>query len=221
MTETPFERMGQRWLGLGNISAPVWFIGLEPGGTERPEWPEVWETRYAGAEVIDGRGEAGDPDHARWFGPNASLQDTWGPLIRTRLSYAGMSADDRACIEYQRSHFVSASGAEAVLELSAYAARGMRVKVPRGKYIKMRVARITELLDLHGPEIVVCYGRSRRRQFESICGGAFDADGLRWRGATLCALTLHPKPQFRTAEPPQFWINLGAEMRRRMNERHG
>jgi len=220
MTETPFERMGQRWLGLGNLAAPVWFIGLEPGGTERPEWPEVWESRYGAGEVIDGRGEVGDPDHARWFGPNASLQNTWGPLISTRLSYAGKPADADSCLAYQKSVFVEGNGGEAVLELSAYAAKGLHVEVPREKYISIRVKRITELLEERKPEIVVCYGLTRRRDFETICGGQFDADGLRWRGATLCALTLHPKPQFRAPEPAQFWINLGAEMRRRVNERH-
>lgn len=132
-TETAYERMGQRWLGLGNITAPVWFIGLEPGGTDRPEWPEVWESRYGGAEVIDGREEAGDPDHARWFGSNASLQSAWGPLIRTRLSYAGRLADSQSCLAYQKSDFVAQHGAEAVFELSAYAAKGLRVAVPREK----------------------------------------------------------------------------------------
>ncbi len=211
--------MGQRWLGLGNVKGRYWFCGLEPGGTERPEWPSVWATRYGGAEVIDGRGEAGDPDHAKWFGPNAGLQATWQGLIRTRLAFEGRPADDAAVLAHQRDDFIRGDGDEAVLELSAYAARSLDVVVPREKYMPQRIEHIAELLREHTPTILVCYGRSRRADFERLCGGPFDADDMRWSGSTLCALTIHPTPRFRPAPPPDHWIALGHELRRRVDER--
>jgi hypothetical protein len=217
--KTAFEKLGRRWLGLGNIAAPVWFIGQEPGGTPRQEWPEIWASRYAEGEVIHGRTESADARHAEWFLPNSRLQNTWGPLIRLRLAYAGLATDDLACAEYQRSTFLDGNGSEAVLELSAYAAKGLRIDVPRKKYMAIRVQRIGELLDEYRPEIVVCYGLSNRREFSRICGGTFDENGLRWRGDTLCALTLHPMPQFKAKLPPEFWIRLGQTMRERVDER--
>jgi hypothetical protein len=212
-----YEAMGARWLGLGNIEAPYWFCGLEPGGTERPNWPAVWATRYEGAEVIDGRGAAGDPDHERWFGADAELQTTWQGLIRTRLAFDGRPADDGATLRYQREQFVAADGDEAVLELSAYAARGLRVQVPRERYMQRRITRIRELLEWHHPRFLVCYGRSRRREFECVCGGPFDRDGFRWSGTTLCALVIHPTPRFRSAPEPEFWVQLGRELRQRVD----
>jgi hypothetical protein len=208
--------MGQTWLGLGNIESKYWFCGLEPGGKERFEWPTIWATRYHRAEVIDGRGEAGDPDHARWFGPDAELQPTWQGLIRTRLAFDGRPADDAATLRYQVDKFSKADGEEAVLELSAYAARSLRVKSPRERYMPKRIDRMRELLRDHAPTFLVCYGRSRRRDFQRLCGGAFDAD-FRWSGNTLCALVIHPTPRYRPAPPPEFWIGLGQELRRRIN----
>lgn len=212
-----FEAMGQRWLGLGHLASPFWFCGLEPGGKERPEWPSIWATRYGGAEVIDGRGEAGDPDHAQWFGPDAGLQTTWQGLIRTRLAFEGRPADDEAVLRHQREAFIRGDGDEAVLELSAYAARGLRVEVPREKYMRERIARIKILLGEHKPTFLVCYGRSRRREFAKLCGGAFDADDFRWSGTTLCALTIHPTPRFQPAPKPEHWDSLGSELRRRID----
>jgi hypothetical protein len=211
-----FDEMGQRWLGLGNLEGRYWFCGLEPGGTELPEWPSIWATRYHGAEVIDTRGEAGDPDHGKWFGPNAGLQPTWQGLIRTLLAFEGRPVDDAAVVAHQRQDFIRGDGDEAILELSAYAARSLDVDVPREKYMPQRIERIAELLRVHKPTFLVCYGRSRRRDFERLCGGPFDGDGFRWSGSTLCALTIHPTPRFRPAPKPEHWIGLGRELRRRV-----
>jgi len=138
--------MGRRWLGIGNIASKHWFCGLEPGGTERADWPRIWADRFGGAEVIDGRMEAGDPDHARGFSPTSKGQPTWIPLIRTLLAFKGEPADDASCLAYQRERFAAGDGDEAVLELSAYAAANLGVDSPREKYMPERIARIAELL---------------------------------------------------------------------------
>jgi hypothetical protein len=212
---TPYEAMGRRWLGIGNIASRHWFCGLEPGGAERPEWPEIWADRFGGAEVIDGRMEAGDPDHARWFSPAAKGQPTWIPLIRTLLAFKGEPSDDAACLAYQRERFAAGDGDEAVLELSAYAAANLGVDSPRERYMPQRIERITELLAKHQPAFLVCYGTTRRADFEKIVGGPFDDDGFRVSGRTVCAIAMHPTPRFRPAPPSSFWIGLGRELRRR------
>jgi len=209
--------MGRRWLGIGNIASRHWFCGLEPGGTDRSDWPEVWADRFRGAEVIDGRMEAGDPDHARWFSPTSKGQPTWIPLIRTLLAFKGEPADDAACLAYQRERFAAGDGDEAVLELSAYAAANLGVASPRERYMAQRIERTKELLAHHRPAFLVCYGTTRRADFEKIAGGPFDADGFRVSGSTVCAIAMHPTPRFRPAPPPASWMQLGQELRRRVD----
>jgi uracil-DNA glycosylase len=118
-------------------------------------------------------------------------------------------------LEYQREKFGSSDGGEAALELSSYEARNLEVKTPRERYLDARIKRLRELMSEYRPEIVVCYGRSRRCYFEALCGGPFDDGGFRWLEGTLCALTVHPTPRFRAANPAQYWIDLGVEMRQR------
>lgn len=215
MLESAYEAMGRRWLGIGNLGSRHWFCGLEPGGAERSDWPAIWADHFGGAEVIDGRMEAGDPDHMRWFSAESEGQPTWIPLIRTLLAFKGEPADDAACLAYQRERFVAGDGDEAVLELSAYAAANLGVDSPRERYMTKRIQRIRELLAHHQPAFLVCYGTTRRHDFEQIVGGQFDADGFRFSGRTVCAITMHPTPRFRRASPPPFWIALGQELRRR------
>lgn len=214
-SDDAYDAIGRRWLGIGNVASRHWFCGLEPGGTERADWPEIWADRFDRAEVIDGRMEAGDPDHARWFSPTSKGQPTWIPLIRTLLAFKGEPSDDAACLAYQRERFAGGNGDEAVLELSAYAAANLGVDSPREKYMPERIARIAELLVHHEPAFLVCYGTTRTRDFERIVGGPFDTDGFRICGKTVCAITMHPTPRFRAAPPPSFWIGLGQELRRR------
>lgn len=219
--ETAYERMGRTWLGLGNLRSACWFVGLEPGGSEPADWPERWVRRFGAAEVIDPRGDTADPNTLALFGPAAKLQKTWAALIRLRLAYAGEAADGASCLAYQREKFVSSDGGEAALELSSYEARNLQVETPRERYREARIKRIRELIAKCRPEIVVCYGLSSRSYFEVLCGGPFDRDGFRWLDKTLCALTTHPTPRFRPASSPQYWIDLGAEMKQRRHAQCG
>jgi hypothetical protein len=207
-----YEAMGQHWLGLGNLAAPYWFCSLYPGGTERPEWPAIWATKYGGAEVIDGRRESADPDHARWFGPSAGLQPTWQGMIRVRLAFEGRAADDEATLRHQRDAFIADDGAEAVLELSAYAVKGPADPALRNRFIPQRVERMRELLHEHEPTILVCCGTSRRSAFERLCGGKFDENGFQWSGSTLCAIATHPAPVGQPPPDPKYWLALGREL---------
>lgn len=213
--DDPYEAMGRKWLGIGNIASQHWFCGLEPGGRERADWPQVWLQRFGAAEVIDGRMDANDPDHLRWFSSSSAGQPTWIPLIRTLLSFMGKLADDLACLTYQRERFAAADAEAAVLELSAYAAKNLGEESPRERYMPERIARIRELLAEHKPLFLLCYGATRRYDFEQIVGGAFDEHGFRISGRTVCAISMHPKPRFRPAQPPAYWVNLGIELRRR------
>jgi hypothetical protein len=215
--ESAYERMGRDWLGLGNLEAPCWFIGMEPGGTDDPTWPEVWATRFDGAPVIDLHAAAGDAED-KYLGPKNRLHPTWSPIVRMRLAYAGSPTEDSDVLQYQREQFCLSDGGEALLEISAYAAKNLGVRgVPREKYLESRIEHLRDLIRDRAPEIVVCYGTTFRKYYEQICGGPFDPDGStgsRWSGLTRCTIITHPKPQFKAAHPPQYWVDLGAALRR-------
>lgn len=137
------------------------------------------------------------------------------PLIRTLLAFKGEPSDDAPCLAYQRERFAAGDGDEAVLELSAYAAANLAVDSPRERYMSQRIERIRELLAHRRPAFLVCYGTTRRADFEKIVGGPFDAHGFRVSGSTVCAITMHPTPRFRPAPPPSFWVGLGQGLRKR------
>jgi hypothetical protein len=200
--ESAYDHMGRRWLGLGNLAAPCWFVGLEPGGVPAAGWPERWQNQFGAPEVIHARADADDPDTDKFFGSQPTPQKTWQALIRVALAYAG-----------EHSSFLKADGREALLELSGYPARSTETDTPREKYTVSRVFRMRELMAEFKPDIVVCYGTTHRTDFEYLCGGPFEIEGrFRWSGSTLCAMTPHPQPRFRAAPRPEVWTNLGAEL---------
>jgi hypothetical protein len=212
------EHMARRWFGLGNLRGRCWFIGMESGAREDPAWPEIWATRFGGAPVVGLQESAGDSER-RWLGPYNVVHPTWTPLIRTRLAYDGLATGIGEVLDYQRELFCRADGDEALLDVSAYAPASRAGDAPRETYRDARIARLRGMLADHRPEIVVCFGMTDRATFEAICGGPFHADGFRWSDTTLCALVHHPKPRHRAPEPPQTWTELGAELRRRYEER--
>jgi hypothetical protein len=70
---------------------------------------------------------------------------------------------------------------------TANIARNLAINVPRQKYLEQRIARISELVRERKPKFLLCYGTSRRREYEKIVGGPFDNDGFRDFGSTVCA----------------------------------
>ena len=220
--ESAYERMGRTWLGLGNLDAPVWFIGMEPGGkaAEDPAWSREWVDRFGGAPMVDLHVSAGDRER-RYLGTNNRLHATWSALIRFRLAYAGEPADDADVLRYQRERFAKSDGGEALLEVSAYAASSLSDASEREAYRERRLETMKRLIRDHrpSPEVVVCYGKKYADYYAQICGGAFDDYGFHWSGDTLCALTLHPYQARGKSPSPDFWIELGHEMRRRLDRR--
>jgi len=222
MTETPFQRMGRTWLGLGNLDAPVWFIGMEPGGDAADDeaWATVWADRFGGMPTVDLHASAGKRE-APYLGLDNRTHKTWSPLIRLRLAYAGLPTDDANVLRYQRERFAKADGDEAILEVSAYAAKSLAHPSQRKEYLASRLDLLRDLIRDHqrSPEVVVCYGKTYAQYYASLCGGEFDDDGFRWSGSTLCILTLHPYQARGNPPPPQLWIDLGHELRRRVDAR--
>jgi len=74
-----------------------------------------------------------------------------------------------------------------------------------------RIAFIGRQLASNPVRIAVFYGTTYRDKYERVAGGRFDADGLRWHGATLCALITHPS---RPTKTYAFWREYGEMLRR-------
>jgi hypothetical protein len=191
---------------------------MEPGGADVPTWPDTWATQFKGAPMIDLPASATKLE-TKYLGPKNQIHSTWSPLIRLRLAYAGKSTDDADVLLYQRQEFCRIEGGEALVEISAYAARSLDVVTPKKKYVKLRVKQFRDLISEYKPKMVLCYGIKYERYYKEICGGPFDVERFRWSGTTLCALTMHPYQRYGKSPPPEFWIDKGHEMRRRVDER--
>jgi hypothetical protein len=92
------------------------------------------------------------------------------------------------------------------------AAKNLAVRGDREQFMAQRIAFIGQQLASNPVEIDEFYGTSYRDKYEQIAGGRFDANGVRWRGATLCALIAHPS---RPTRSYAYWREYGEMLRRR------
>jgi hypothetical protein len=210
------ERAAREWFGYGRWSAPYWFVGMEPGGDDHRELYTAWEA--AGGESLIDAAEHEDQWNLRvpanlqmhHFTSKPVIQKaTWQPLIQVVLGYTGKHADSHA---YQRDRLGRADGDMALIELCSVAAKNLAVPGDREQFMAERIAFIGQQLASNPVEIAVFYGTSYRDKYEQVAGGQFDANGLRWRGATLCALIAHPS---RPTRSYAYWREYGEMLRRR------
>jgi hypothetical protein len=136
------------------------------------------------------------------------------------LAFKGEPADNAACRRYQAERFGTADGEIAAIELSSYAVPTVGHDAPRERFLAERKRRLRELLIAHRPTFFICYGTSRRADFEETVGGPFDGEGFRWLGPMLCALRRRPTGG-RPAPPAQQWLDLGRALRTRIDHARG
>lgn len=203
LAESAYEAIGRRWLGIGNLSSQHWFCGLEPGGTERSDCGAMGGPlrRSRSNRRTHGGGRSGP---RALIQPRVERADDLDPADPHGVAFKSEPTDDASCLAYQRDRFAAGAGDEEVLELSAYAAANLGVDSPRERYMPKRIERMRDLLADHQPAFLVCYGTTRRRDFETIVGGPFDSDSFRLSGQTVCAIATYPTPRFRPPPPPSF-----------------
>jgi hypothetical protein len=204
------ERLGREWLGYGSLNAPYWFAGLEPGGTYDPLFARYWLDSLDAAPLFDPRLDARTAPNP-WFQPDTQAQPTWKPLIETVLGYVG-STDDPLDYQLRRFGYVPPLGEMAVIELSAFAAKGSKSQSPhRFTFLDERVNAIRDALRTQQPAFAVFYGTSQRVAFSKIVDG-FGADGFKMVGSTVCALVPHPAAH----GPRRDWRKFGCDLRARI-----
>lgn len=211
------RRMAESFYGYGHWDAPFWFVGIEPGMARYGD--DSLHARCASWQCLGG-GELVDcSEHhlgfgfTKWHQPLPPTQPTWRQLIRLLLAYKGYPTTLQAIRAYQSSHWGRSTGETCVIELSGLAAADMRVSRDRTSHLSRRVQRIHQAIAVHRPEFVVFYGESHRGTWETVAGGRFDSDGLRFMGATTAAVARHPVSRGLGNE---YWEELGRQLRIRL-----
>ena len=172
-------RYATDFLGYGNPSGRLWFIGMEEAGSSGSGHLErrvrLWTERGAKAfeDSADFKRQLGDPGN--YFGDDNRIQRTLSLLIRCEIAaFEGRQATIEDVRSYQRGMWGRPDGRSATLELSAFPQASLRTwemseHVQSGQFASRRSYQnflsderlpvlITELRK-HRPAVVVCYGR--------------------------------------------------------------
>lgn len=224
------------FLGYGNLSAPVWFIGLEEGGgqdlAEIEQRVRAWERR--GAEPVeDLAGFHREIGVTRFFdGRRPVLQRTWNALMKTLQAYRAAPADAETRRRLQSNEFGATDGPVALLELLPLPSKDKIswIYAPLADQIPMlasrktyetamrpiRIQRLRTIIEQHSPRVVVCYGLSELNSWQSIVREPQKEQRI---GKHRCILhiaadtstVLVPHPG--NARSTDFWEQLGSTLR--------
>jgi hypothetical protein len=222
MSDDPKAKAAEKWFGYGRWSAPYWFIGKEPGGTDEPEQYASW-LRLGGGELIDCRQHdrdcASDDSKMLWHGSDAKLQPTWRPLIALLLAYQGAPAyDSEEVRRYQSERWGTATGDTAVIELSAVAAPSTSVaETKRLTHLEERIATIRAHIEAARPKFVLFYGGGNDAIFgkpyierwSQIAGVDLTQNQIAIRNGMAYVATPHPTAH---GIKNDFWIDLGRQL---------
>lgn len=233
---TDLTAFTNRFLGYGNLAAPIWFIGLEEGGgqdlLEIERRVTAWRRRGSKpTEYLAGFHR--DIGVTRFFDPpRPVLQRTWCALMKTLQAYRGAPLLGDALRQLQAGAFGAGNGAAALLELLALPSKDKQswiytalanqlpILASRATYeAATRPSRIQTLRTLvaeHSPAVVVCYGMSEQTAWRGIIGAPL---GEMQIGKHRCLF--HRSEEMMSAVVPHpgnarssaFWIELGETLR--------
>jgi hypothetical protein len=181
----------ERFIGFGEPTARVWFIGLEQGGgedlAELERRLDAWR-QSGGGPFADLREYCERLGERRWHGPSPRIQPTLGKLVRLMLALEGVTADTENVRSYQAEKFGRVGGGSVIAELMPLPSRnvsqwiyGSLCDVPsletRDSYVQryrpVRVALIRDALRAANPRAVVFLGTSEKHTWAEIAGSPF------------------------------------------------
>jgi len=209
------EFMG-RFFGYGELSAPIWFIGMEESGGESIEEISGRLSAWAagGKKTLDDLAafHARFGDNSR-FAENAPVQSTWKELMRFALLARGQKDDLESIRKYQSTEFGRLGGHVALLELMPLPKRSLedwpyaawttpeasphlKTRADYEKAIRApRVAAIRDLITDREPKVVVFYGATYQKRWEAITRLKFKGSTfpkIARNGSTTFMLMSHP-----------------------------
>ena len=232
------DAMADSWFGYGCWKAPFWFIGPEQGGNPNDSNhcgdAKAWDGMNR-KELLDCKDHHKMMGNLLWHGERASIQFTWGAMIRILLALKGQEVTNQNVLSYQKNFWGSSAGETAVIELFGGRAKSMKIK---NKYrtTPSKLSRIEKIRDRfleHQPRVVIFYGISNKRDYEKILGTSMDNSFLtdaepfifsgkngapfaKWgklaEGPTVGICVYHPS-QHGTHPPDSDWILLGKRLK--------
>ena len=176
------------FFGYGELSAPIWFVGMEEGGgTDRETLARELDHWDAGGRPVTmPRTEDPPEGESRWFRAHRPrIQPTWGKLIRATLTALGQPADTEAVRRYQVDRLTRPGTEMALLELMPLRSRNVRgwpyaelsdLPYLRSRKVYMetiahkRETRLRELVVEHRPKAVVFFGEAYRDRWKRVAG---------------------------------------------------
>jgi hypothetical protein len=120
LTDDKLTAYIENFWGYGDLSAPIWFVGMEEGGeTDETSFNAMlnnWE-KAGRPQVVDIHPTENAEDN-RWFNTdNPPIQRTWGKLIRAVLQANCDKVSNDTIRSYQRHRLGRPSGETCLLEL--------------------------------------------------------------------------------------------------------
>lgn len=228
------EEMARSWFGYGHWEAQYWFVGPEQGGCSNDSNhcrdAEAWDGMGRG-ELLDCRDHHEKMGNDLWHGERASIQFTWGDMIRILLAFNGEDVTDEKVLSFQKDHWGRSEDETAVIELFGGRAKNMKEKNPyrTAAFKKPRIKKIREQFSEHRPKWVIFYGISWKKDYQKIFGAPMDnlvtdeKESFRFSGKnrkpfatwgrssdekTIGICVYHPSQQG-TNPPDSDWILLG------------
>lgn len=181
-----------KFLGYGNIKAPIWFIGMEPGSPDNKKLLKkfftVWAERNKPAvdDVKASHLQIGHSHYTRFFENPVIYERTWGGLIKILFTIDG---NDEFNIEdvknYQKDKFGRLNSNHCILELFALPAKNIKTQYWDNHYrkhfnitkaeffkkqLKKRISIIKELIIKNKSKTIIFYGSTYKKFWEEIAG---------------------------------------------------
>jgi hypothetical protein len=203
-----------RFVGFGDPSTPVWFVGLEQGGGEDLAELErrlvAWRDSGAGS-FADLQEHCVRIGERRWHGAAPRIQPTLGKLVRLVLASQGQRIDPESVRRHQAEKFGSMPGGSVMAELMPLPSRNISqwiysslTDVPglesREAYLRryrpVRLALLQRAIRDAAPRAVVFVGTSETETWSEVAGQSFvqGHGGASWCevGPTRFVVLTHP-----------------------------
>lgn len=180
------HNFSHKFLGYGNLSSPLWFIGMEEGGGNSKEeiasrikaWINLGRDEVC--DIFMFHIEIGDND---FFIEKPKIQKTWNKLIRLQLGIESISPTTNDVRDFQRDKLGRLDSKNALIELMPLPSPGINIwhydkfsKLPflrnRATYfsyfLDKRVSLLREKIFSHKPKMVVFYSFSYLEHWQTI-----------------------------------------------------
>ncbi|CAI4034069.1 hypothetical protein DNFV4_04513 [Nitrospira tepida] len=228
------ELVARSGFGFGDLEAPYWFIGLEPG-LGRKEHNEL-------KDRIDLRISAWEEKeiqdlyeyHYRigvdwWFRPKAKLQKTWAKLIRMLFVLDGKPVDVDSIREFQSDKWGRTKSKTCLLELFPLPCPSTKAEHWKSCYDierrfyeercrKIRLPRFHQLITEYRPAAVIFYGLKKMEDWKLIAGidsKCFMSEGsMGVKNGTLYYVVKHPAAK---GVSNMYFEDAGTDVRRLLN----